>query len=161
VCIRTATRITKKSATRKSPFELVYGLDVTLLVHLKLPVYQFVQKYSLDEDFHQNRIDQIIELDESRRKAFDQSIINQEKVKKTFDKSSRQSDFQTGDIVLLWDKRKENPRSHGKFDSLWAGPYIIQDVVGKNSFFLGRLDGEKLTLPVNGQRLKLFFNEVI
>jgi hypothetical protein len=29
-----ADRITKKSATRKSPFELVYGLDVTLSVHL-------------------------------------------------------------------------------------------------------------------------------
>jgi transposase InsO family protein len=66
-----ADRITKKSSTGKSPFELVYGLDVTLPVHLKLPVYQFVQKYGLDEDFHQNRIDQIIELDENRRKALD------------------------------------------------------------------------------------------
>jgi transposase InsO family protein len=44
-------RITKKSGTRKSPLELVYGLDVTFPVHLKLPVYQFVQKYGLDEDF--------------------------------------------------------------------------------------------------------------
>jgi hypothetical protein len=140
---------------------LVYGLDVTLSVHLKLPVYQFVQKYGLDKDFHQNRIDQIIELDESRRKALDQSIKNQEKIKKTFDKSSRQRDFQTGDTVLLWDKRKEKPGSHGKFDSLWVGPYIIQDVAGNNSFVLSRLDGEKLPLPVNGQLLKLFFNEVI
>jgi ribonuclease HI/transposase InsO family protein len=156
-----ADRITKKSSTGKSPFELVYGLDVTLPVHLKLPVYQFVQKYNLDEDFHQNRIDQIIELDENRRKALDQSIRNQEKIKRTFDKSSRQRDFQTGDTVLLWDKRREKPGSHGKFDSLWAGPYIIQDVAGKNSFVLSRLDGEKLPLPVNGQLLKLFFNEVI
>jgi hypothetical protein len=69
-----ADRITKKSSIGKSPFELVYGLDVTLPVHLKLPVYQFVHKYGLDEDFHQNRIDQIIELDENKRKALDQSI---------------------------------------------------------------------------------------
>jgi transposase InsO family protein len=89
-----ADRITKKSSTGKSPFELVYGLDDTLSVHLKLPVYQFVQKYGLDEDFHQNRIDQIIELDENRRKTLDQSIKNQEKIKRTFDKSSRQRDFQ-------------------------------------------------------------------
>jgi transposase InsO family protein len=52
-----ADRITKKSSTGKSPFELVYGLDATLPVHLKLPVYQFVQKYGLDEDFQQSRID--------------------------------------------------------------------------------------------------------
>jgi hypothetical protein len=124
-------------------------------------VYQFVQKYGLDEDFRQNRIDQLIELDENRRKALDQSIRNQEKVKKTFDKSSKQRDFQIGDTVLLWDKRKEKPGNHGKFDSLWTGPYIIQDVAGKNSFFLSRLDGEKLMLPVNGQLLKLFFSKVI
>jgi hypothetical protein len=115
----------------------------------------------LDEDFHQNRIDQIIELDENRRKALDQSIKNQEKIKRTFDKSSRQRDFEAGDIVLLWDKQREKPGSHGKFDSLWAGPYIIQDVATNNSFVLSRLDGEKLPLPVNGQLLKRFFNEVI
>jgi transposase InsO family protein len=102
-----ADRITKKSSTGKSPFELVYGLDVTFPDHLKLPVYQFVQKYGLDEDFHQNRIDHIIELDENRRKALDQSIRNQEKINKTFDKSSIQRDFQAGDTVLLWDKQKE------------------------------------------------------
>ena len=34
-----ADRITKKSSTGRSPFKLVYGLDVTLPVHLKLLVY--------------------------------------------------------------------------------------------------------------------------
>jgi hypothetical protein len=124
-------------------------------------VYQFVQKYGLDEDFQQSRIDQLVELDEIRRKALDQSIKNQEKVKKTFDKSSRQRVFQEGDTVLLWDKRREKPGNHGKFDSLWTGPYIIQGTAGKNSFFLSRLDGEKLALPVNGQLLKLVLHEVI
>jgi hypothetical protein len=34
-----ADKITKKSSTGKSPFELVYGLDAILPVHLNLPVY--------------------------------------------------------------------------------------------------------------------------
>ena len=34
-----ANRITKKISTERSPFELVYGLYVTLMVHLKLPMY--------------------------------------------------------------------------------------------------------------------------
>jgi hypothetical protein len=142
-------------------FELVYGLDATLLVHLKLPVSQFVQRYGLNKIFQQSRIDQLVELDESRRKALDQSIKNQEKVKKTFDKSSRQRVFQEGDTILLWDKRREKPGNHRKFDNLWTGPYIIQSIAGKKSFFLSRLDGERLTLPMNGQLLKLFFSEVI
>jgi len=105
--------------------------------------------------------DQLVELDENRRKALDHSIRSQEKVKKTFGKSSKQRDFQTGGAVLPWDKRREKSGNHDKFDSLWTGPYIIQDIVSNNSFFLSKLDGEKLTLPVNGQLLKLFFSEVI
>ena len=82
-----------KSATGKSPFELLYGIDVTFPVHLKIIVYQFVQKYGLDEDFQQSKIDQLVKLDENRKKALDQSIRNQEKVKKTFDKSSKKRDL--------------------------------------------------------------------
>ena len=43
-------RITKKSSTGRSPFELVYGLDVTLPIHLKLPVYPLLQTFSLDQE---------------------------------------------------------------------------------------------------------------
>ena len=75
-----ANRITKKSSTRRIPFELVYGLDVTLLVHLKLPVYQLLQTFSSDQQAIQNRINQLIELDESRRNSLDQSIKNSDKV---------------------------------------------------------------------------------
>ena len=45
-----ADRITKKISTGRIPFELVYGLDVTLLVHLKLPVYQLLQTFSSDQE---------------------------------------------------------------------------------------------------------------
>ena len=34
-----ANMITKKTSTGKSPFELVYGLDVQLPVHLRLPIH--------------------------------------------------------------------------------------------------------------------------
>ena len=51
-------RITKKNSTGRSPFELVYGLDVTLPVHLKLPVYQLLQTFSSDQRGHseQNKL---------------------------------------------------------------------------------------------------------
>jgi hypothetical protein len=103
----------------------------------------------------------LVELNEIKRKALYQSIKNHENVNNTFDKSSQQRFFQEGDIVLLWDKRREKPRNHGKFDSLWIGPYIIQGTAGENYFCLNRLDGEKLLLPINSQLLKLFFSEMI
>jgi len=82
-------------------------------------------------------------------------------MKKNFDITSRPKSFQIVDTVLLWNKRKEKSGKHGKFDSLWMGPYIIQEIVGANSFFLSDLDGEKLFLPINGRILKTFYSEII
>ena len=96
-----ADRITKKKATAKSPFELVYGLDVALPVHLKLPAYQLLQHFSTDKDVVQNRIDQIVELDETHTKALDNMCKNQSNNNKSFDKSSRSRSLQVGDMVLL------------------------------------------------------------
>jgi hypothetical protein len=95
----------------------VYGLEARLPVHLRLPTYDSVQDFSTEHDAVQNRVNQIIELEENRRKAYDQNCRNQSKIKKVFDKSARQRDFIVGDTVLLWDKGKEKPGKHGKFDS--------------------------------------------
>eukprot|EP00253_Pinus_taeda_P006080 PITA_06080 len=152
-----AYTITKKQATGKSPFELVYGLDVTLPVHLKLPSYQLLQHFSTNKDVVQNIIDQILELDEAHRTAFDSICKIEFNIKKSFDKSSRSRSLQVGDMVLLWDCKNEKPGKHKKFDNLWLGPYIIRDIVGPNSFHLRKLGGEPLDLPANGQILKLFF----
>jgi hypothetical protein len=47
----------------------------------------------------------------------------------------------------MWNKKKEKPGKHGKFDSLWLGTYKIEDVSGTNSFYLNHLDEEKMQLP--------------
>jgi hypothetical protein len=62
-----------------------------------------------------------------------------------------------GDLVLMWDKRREKTRMHGNFDSLWLGPFRIEDKVGAHSFCLSDMNEEKLHLPMNGQILKLYF----
>ena len=108
-----------------------------------------------------NKINQIIEIDENRRKALDHSIRSQDKIKRTFNKSARSRLFQIGDMVLLWDERKEKWGKHKNFDSLWMGMYIIYDVADTNSFLLNTMEGEKLLLPVNGQQLKLLFSDDI
>ena len=115
----------------------------------------------MDEDSMPNRINHIIKLDENRRKDLYHSIRNQDKIKRTFDKSARPRPFQIRDTVLLWYKRREKSGKHRKFGSLRLGPYIINDVVGTNSFLLNTMEGEKLLLPVNGQQLKLLFSNDI
>ena len=67
-------------------------------------MYHLLQNFSSDQDAIQNIVNQLIELDENRRKSLDQSIINSDKINRTFDKSTRPRSFQVGDTVLLWDK---------------------------------------------------------
>ena len=44
-----------------------------------------------------------------------------------------------------------------KFDILWLGPYIIDEVAGTNSFYLNDLEGESLSLLLLSHEL-VFFN---
>ena len=124
-------------------------------MHLRLPSYQLLQGFTSDKDVVQYRIDQIVELDETRRGAFEHCCKNQSRVKRNFDKSSRNRMFSNNDMVLLWDRRNEKPGNHGKFDSLWKRPYKIEAFGGKNAFFLKDLTKEALPGgPVNGKILK-------
>jgi len=57
-----------------------------------------------------------------------------EKLKKIFDKRTKENDFYLGDKALRWDSRKEDNEKHGKFDLLWKGPYIIYALQGNNTY---------------------------
>jgi hypothetical protein len=149
-----ADRITTKTSTGRTPFELVYGLEAKLPVNLQIPILRFSQQYTTDGEAIQGRINQLIELDESRRIALSQMERNQEKIKNTFDHKTKERDFAEGDLVLLWDKRREKPGMHKKLDGLWTGPYKIMSPAGTNSFNLGTMEGEALKLPVNAIHIK-------
>ena len=78
-----------------------------------------------------------------------------DKIKKIFDKKTKDNDFYRGDKVLKWDSRREEKVKHWKFDFLWQGPYIIYGYRGNNAFFLRKLSGTNLPGgPVNRRMLK-------
>lgn len=139
-----ADRITKKRSTGKSPFELVYGLDAVLPINIRLLVYKLLQYFVTDKDNLQARIDDIVQLDEERHLAKNRFADYQDGLKKVFAKKAKGRKFQVGDLVLLWGKRHEKPGDHGKFDSLWLGPYQIDETMGPNTFYLSDLEGERV-----------------
>lgn len=79
----------------------------------------------------------------------------QEKIKKIYDKETKEDHFSLGDVVLWWDSQNEEKGKHGRFDNLWKGPYRILDFRGENAYLLEELDGQSLPGgPVNGRFLK-------
>ena len=81
--------------------------------------------------------------------------IQKDKVKEIFDRRKKENDFQSGDLVLRWDARREEKGKHGKFDNFWFGPFRIVEVLNNNTFVLQNLDNEELSRgPINGCFLK-------
>ena len=125
---------------------------------LGILVIKLVQEVQTEEDNMVRRINHKIHLQQTREEAYNRAMKVQENIKRLFDKRTKVADFKIGDKVLKWDSRREDKGKHDKFDSLWQGPYIIQDTVGPNAFFLQELDGiELFGGPVNGRMLKHYF----
>jgi hypothetical protein len=59
--------------------------------------------------------------------------------------------------VLLWNKAKEKPSMDTKFEALWIGPYIVEKILGFNSYMLHDMKGKILMFPINGKHLKGLF----
>jgi len=93
---------------------------------------------------------QLSELEEWREKAYDNSKIYKERVKRWHDKKK---EFAPGDKVLLFNFRVKL-FGHGKLRSKWEGPF---KVINSSSHGAITLQNDEGTLfKVNGQRLKLF-----
>jgi hypothetical protein len=85
-----------KRATGKSPFELVYGTKVKLPINLKIHVYHLLQQFTTNQEVVQARSNQLVELDESKRIAFNQMIQNKERFKGTFLSKGSSNNFCRG-----------------------------------------------------------------
>ena len=100
----------------------------------------------------------LVELQQVKEQVIENSESHQRKIKIIFDKREKVHNFQVGDWVLKWDTVTQDKGKHGKFDSLWIGPFVIAQKQQKNTFKLKNLEGEEvLDGPVNGRFLKLYF----
>ena len=153
-----ADRLTTKNSIGMSPFQLVYGTKAVFPTSLGILVIKMVQEIQTEEDNMVRRINQMINLQQTKEEVYNRAVKFQENIKRLFDKRTKASDLKIGDKVLKWDSRREDKGKNSKFDSLCQGPYIIQDTVGPNAFFLQQLDGTELFGgPVNGKMLKHYF----
>jgi hypothetical protein len=75
-------------------------------------------------------------------------------MKALFDQKAKDRDYLPGDLVLKWEAKREDIGKHGKFDSIWSGPYRVSASKGENVFSLENLNGDILSAPVNGRYLK-------
>ena len=71
------------------------------------------------------RMMDLVELQQIREQVIGKSEAHQQRIKGMFDKREKVDNFQVGDWVLKWDVVRQDKGKHGKFDSLWIGPFVI------------------------------------
>jgi hypothetical protein len=133
----------------------MYDSDAIFPTSLGLPVRKLLQEKEVEPNDVQRRINQLIHMQQARKWVYNQSQLHQERIKKNFDKRSKQEYFQVGDLVLRRDAINEGKGKHENFGHLWIGPFKISVYCGDNAYFLEGLDGDYLGWgPVNGRSLK-------
>jgi hypothetical protein len=121
-------RVTTKRSLGVSPFQLVYGIEAIFPSHLAFPVEKLFQDHQGEPDDMIRRIQQLVEVQETREKLLDKAHDHQQKIKQAFDRKVRKEDFQLGDLVLKWDAPKQDKGKHGKVEALWIGPFKISEI---------------------------------
>ena len=97
---------------------------------------RFLQEKDVEPNATQRRTNELINVQQTKEKSFNNSQMHQDRIKKAFDKHTKVDDFKLGDLVLKWNAMNEDRGKHGKFDHMWLGPFEIVAYHGNNSYLL-------------------------
>jgi hypothetical protein len=141
----------------------VYGKEARMRINLEINDLTYVVNIEDPEEVSplHIRYNQLIKVEEQQVKALNKIKQRQQIVKRYFDQGTTMKFFQKGELVLLWNKAKEKPSMHTKFESVCIGPYIIENILGFDSYMLKDIKGTIQMLLVNGQHLKSLFVSLI
>jgi hypothetical protein len=150
-----AHRISKHSATKVSPFELVYGQEAVLPVEISLTDVRFARQNDLTVgDYYNSMMDNIDKVTDKKVTALGEIENDKIMVAKAYNKVKAKS-FQVGDLVwktILPLRNKD--RKFGKWLLSWEGPYKVKQVIFGNTYLLQTLQGKYLPKTLNGCFLK-------
>ncbi|KAF9604868.1 hypothetical protein IFM89_011150 [Coptis chinensis] len=95
-------------------------------------------------------------VDELRDEALQNLMTYQDSMKRNYDKKLLARAFKPGNWVLRTRQRSNEEPISGKLGENWEGPFIIERLASKCSYFLKNLTDDVLTKPWNASHLHLF-----
>ena len=135
-----------------TPFELLYGVEPCL--NLKASG-ENDEDFSFEDDLN-IRFCEVGEMLRTRRIQAVQSIQKaQEKQKEKYDNKRKEITYKKGDLVLKKNYYRTT-RQGAKTEDLWHGPYKIIDATPTGTYYLAKLNGQKLMKVFNGASLKMY-----
>jgi hypothetical protein len=126
-------------ATRATPFSLVYGAEVVLPSEVYLKSAR-VTHFNLEDQVEARELDANL-WEERRNTALSNVRKYQAALKKYYNKSVVQREFNIGDLVLKKDIRTKDKH---KFLTPRKGLFIIMNVAAPGAYVLAEVDGGML-----------------
>lgn len=138
-----AYRVRRLLITRRSPYEIVYGINPALQM----------DKLGTNTTIIDRLIDVVDKVPQIRQSAKDALLMNQRKIVQAFGHETKNL-FEVNDLVLLYDKAKDTSHSN-KLAEKWKGPYRITKVLPKGAYRIADNNGP-IKNPFNGNLMKLY-----
>jgi hypothetical protein len=92
--------ISKHSATKVTPFELLYGQEAILSVELNLDALRIARQNELPAvDYHNLMLDRLDEVSDERMRVLGEIERDKLRVAKAYNKRVKEKSFQVGDLV--------------------------------------------------------------
>eukprot|EP00253_Pinus_taeda_P035171 PITA_35171 len=145
-----------KDATGFTPFQLVYGLEVTLPIECEIPSLKIVIEFLPDTTPVEKHLLYLERLDETHCLPSLAIEAQKKRVKTHFNNTVNPRSFIEGDLVLLYDQANDKLGAR-KFEPMWHGPYIMKRVWQKSAYELIDYEGNPLDKPRNGLYLKKYY----
>ncbi|GJT77197.1 reverse transcriptase domain-containing protein [Tanacetum coccineum] len=146
-----AFRTAYKTPIGCTPYKLVYGKACHLPIELEHKAYWALKHTNFDIKTAGDH--RKVQLNELRDHAYENSLIYKEKTKRIHDSKIKNSVFNVGDRVLLFNSRLKI--FSGKLKTRWSGPFTVTQVFPYGTVELSQNSGPNF--KVNGHRLKHYF----
>jgi hypothetical protein len=157
-----AHRISKYSATKVTPFKLVYGQEAILPMEVNLDALQIARQNELSVvDYHNLMFDRIDEVSDERIKSLAKIERDKLRVAKAYNKRVKEKSFYVGDLVwkmILPIGSRSNKLE--KWSPNWEGPYRIEEVILGNSYMVQNVQWTSLARALNRKYLKKYYPSV-
>jgi transposase InsO family protein len=147
-----ALRTNASRAARATPFSLVYGAEAILPQEVYLKSAS-VEHFNPEDQAEARELDANV-LEESRNTALSNVRKYQTALKKYYNKSVVQREFNIGDLVL---KKYIHTKDKHKFLTPWEGPFIIVDVAAPEAYVLAEVDDGMLPNTWYAGRLRKYY----